>query len=59
MISAGRYSIREFRVSDVNKKYLDWFKDSVVRSFISFKCKNLEELKKDVKLRLKEKKHII
>ena len=55
MILAGKYSIREFKISDVNQKYLDWFKDSIVRSFISFKCKNLEELKNDVSLRLKEK----
>ena len=59
MILAGKYSIREFKISDVNQKYLDWFKDSIVRSFISFKCKNLEELKNDVSLRLKEKKFFI
>ena len=58
MIIAEKYNLKEFKVSYVSKQYLNWFKDPDMKNFISFKCKNLIELKKDVSKRLKEKNSI-
>ena len=47
-IYTKRFIIRKFRTSFVNKKYLYWFNNTLVNRYIEFKCKSLNDLKKNV-----------
>ena len=57
-IKTTRFVLKKFSLSYVNKKYLNWFKDRDVNRFISFKPKNLSDLRNNIKETLKEKNTI-
>lgn len=48
--------LRRVRLNDVNKNYLHWFNDKIIKKFISYKPKNLEDLKKNVLKIISKKK---
>jgi hypothetical protein len=54
-----RFIVKKFSLKLVNKDYLNWFKDKIVNKFITFNPKNLEDLKKNVSITLKKKRHNI
>jgi RimJ/RimL family protein N-acetyltransferase len=54
-IYSKRFIIRKFRTSFVNKKYLYWFNNTLVNRYIEFKCKSLNDLKKNVLKKIKTK----
>ena len=54
-IKTERFKIKKFSLNLVNNNYLNWFNDDEVEKFISFKPKNLPELKINVKDNLKRK----
>ena len=54
-IKTERFKIKKFSLNLVNNNYLNWFNDDEVKKFISFKPKNLNELKINVKDNLKRK----
>lgn len=57
-IKTTRFVLKEFSLNYVNKKYLNWFKDPDVNRFISFKPKNLTDLRNNIIETLKEKNAI-
>ena len=57
-IKTTRFVLKKFSLTYVSKKYLNWFKDRDVNRFISFKPKNLSDLRKNIIEILKEKKTI-
>ncbi len=57
-IKTTRFVLKKFSLTYVSKKYLNWFKDRDVNRFISFKPKNLSDLRKNIIEILKEKNTI-
>ena len=55
MIQTKRLKIKNFNLNLVNSKYLEWFSDNEVKKNITFKCKNIDQLKNDVKKKLNKK----
>jgi len=55
MIKTKRLIIKNFNLNLVNVHYLKWVKDKNIKENITFTCKNISKLKKDVKKRLSKK----
>tara|TARA_B100000900_G_scaffold407874_1_gene421253 strand:+ start:6754 stop:8106 length:1353 start_codon:yes stop_codon:yes gene_type:complete len=54
-IKTDRFNIKNFTINLVNQNYLNWFSDKDVAKFISFKPKNLLDLRQNVKKTLNKK----
>ena len=57
-IKTTRFVLKKFSLTFVSNKYLNWFRDRDVNRFISFKPKNLSDLRKNIRETLKEKNTI-
>ena len=57
-IKTNRFVLKKFSLNYISKKYLNWFKDQDVNRFISFKPKNVSDLRKNIIETLKEKNTI-
>lgn len=57
-IKTTRFILKKFSLSYVSKRYLNWFKDRDINKFISFKPKNLLDLKNNIIETSKEKNTI-
>ena len=57
-LKTKRFVIKNFSKKLINKKYLNWFSQEVIRKYIKFRPKSIEELKKNISIILTNKKNL-
>ncbi len=54
-ITGENIKLKTLKLTEINQRYLNWFKDPNVKKYISYNPKNLSDLKKNTRQIIKEK----
>ena len=54
-ITGENIKLKTLKLTEINQRYLNWFKDPNVKKYISYTPKNLSDLKKNTRQIIKEK----